>query len=529
MGKPLGHIVTFYSYKGGVGRTLALADVSVLLAQWGYRVLCVDWDLEAPGLDVYFRPWLPRLAKGGLTEMFAGYEEESRLDWQSLAEVVPTPESSGRLQLIRAGRNDDTYGARLQSLHWDSLYDRGVGRALEQMRDEWRQHFDFVLIDSRTGLSDISGICTIQMPSIIVALFTLNDQSMEGTLRVLRTAQEKQSRLPVDRATLLAVPVATRVDNTEYEARERWMRSVVGAFSSFVEYWLEIKEHPDQVTADVDPIAAMLTALSVPYVPFWSYGEGLPVLRDSPSDKFGVRHGHESLAGLLAGGLPDGLDIVSHREQTLLGLREGVQHTKGHRPTPSYGGLKPQLNPGSWEIVQEGSVRGYGYVIQESPQVTIQRWLFSSDYVRPPKMHATFLRRPIQWSSLDDWTMFVRDRWGPGSEYALAISTSYETIDEFRRPDQQLDGNAAVARIGLREVADIFTIEDDEDSNRLIEHWVLFDTYDPEAAGGILVEKPKQGVPGLNEFRAMWRSEWQSGFTYVTTDVRYFSALPARL
>ena len=47
----MGEIVTFYSYKGGVGRSMALANVATLLSQWGYRILMVDWDLEAPGLD----------------------------------------------------------------------------------------------------------------------------------------------------------------------------------------------------------------------------------------------------------------------------------------------------------------------------------------------------------------------------------------------------------------------------------------------------------------------------------------------
>ena len=47
------HIVTFYSFKGGVGRTLALVNIGIELAQTGKRVLLVDFDLEAPGLDTY--------------------------------------------------------------------------------------------------------------------------------------------------------------------------------------------------------------------------------------------------------------------------------------------------------------------------------------------------------------------------------------------------------------------------------------------------------------------------------------------
>jgi MinD-like ATPase involved in chromosome partitioning or flagellar assembly len=43
-----GKIVTFYSYKGGTGRSMALANVAWILANGGNRVLTIDWDLEAP-------------------------------------------------------------------------------------------------------------------------------------------------------------------------------------------------------------------------------------------------------------------------------------------------------------------------------------------------------------------------------------------------------------------------------------------------------------------------------------------------
>jgi cellulose biosynthesis protein BcsQ len=53
-----GRVITFYSYKGGTGRTMALANVAWLLAGNGYRVLAIDWDLESPGLHRYFHPFL---------------------------------------------------------------------------------------------------------------------------------------------------------------------------------------------------------------------------------------------------------------------------------------------------------------------------------------------------------------------------------------------------------------------------------------------------------------------------------------
>lgn len=47
-------ICTFYSYKGGVGRSMALAQAADSFARTGLRVLMIDFDLEAPGLEEYF-------------------------------------------------------------------------------------------------------------------------------------------------------------------------------------------------------------------------------------------------------------------------------------------------------------------------------------------------------------------------------------------------------------------------------------------------------------------------------------------
>jgi len=52
-----GEVITFYSYKGGTGRTMALSNLAVLLARQQNAttpVLMIDWDMEAPGLHHYF-------------------------------------------------------------------------------------------------------------------------------------------------------------------------------------------------------------------------------------------------------------------------------------------------------------------------------------------------------------------------------------------------------------------------------------------------------------------------------------------
>src|SRR5215831_11306780 len=84
-----GHIITFYSYKGGTGRTMALANVACLLVRADSvhgktppNVVAIDWDFEAPGLHRYLHPYLDsssieRFAKApGCLELFQRLGDE---------------------------------------------------------------------------------------------------------------------------------------------------------------------------------------------------------------------------------------------------------------------------------------------------------------------------------------------------------------------------------------------------------------------------------------------------------------------
>lgn len=69
-------IFTFYSYKGGVGRSMVLANIAEFFYQEGLKVLVVDWDLEAPGLERYF-PVNQNdvLNRRGLLDLILSYKE----------------------------------------------------------------------------------------------------------------------------------------------------------------------------------------------------------------------------------------------------------------------------------------------------------------------------------------------------------------------------------------------------------------------------------------------------------------------
>lgn len=87
---PDGHIVTFYSYKGGTGRTMALANTAWILASNGLKVLVVDWDLDSPGLHKFFHPFLDSAkvtATAGIIDLITDYawaatrDEDRPADW----------------------------------------------------------------------------------------------------------------------------------------------------------------------------------------------------------------------------------------------------------------------------------------------------------------------------------------------------------------------------------------------------------------------------------------------------------------
>ncbi|MEP7341874.1 MAG: TIR domain-containing protein [Acidobacteriota bacterium] len=294
-----GSIVTFYSYKGGVGRTLALANIGALLSRWGYKVLCIDWDLEAPGLHLYFERWMNSTPtseqsklRPGLTELIHDYVDGRKPGWADFLTEVRFPEAHHPLMLMTAGRQDQSYVERMQALDWKRLYEeRQLGNFLETSRAEWKEAFDFVLIDSRTGITDIGGICTVQLPDLLVLLFTANLQSLRGSLDVVSRAKQTRNSLPFDRAKLLVLPVATRFEmRVEYELAQQWLKTFATELQAIYAEWA----HKD-VTAD-----ELLNYTRVPYLPFWSFGEKLPVIEKGTDDPEDIGFSLETLAALVA-------------------------------------------------------------------------------------------------------------------------------------------------------------------------------------------------------------------------------------
>ena len=169
---------------------MALANIAVLLARRGLKVLAVDWDLEAPGLERYFAYFEIKPAGPGLLRMCMEARRSGTADFRNFISSFDC-EATHPITLLASGRElDDAYTQNLESFDWEDFFKNGGGQFIEQLRQRWREEFDIVLIDSRTGLSDTGGICTIQLPDIVVAMFTANYQSLYGVRDVIGLAAE---------------------------------------------------------------------------------------------------------------------------------------------------------------------------------------------------------------------------------------------------------------------------------------------------------------------------------------------------
>jgi MinD-like ATPase involved in chromosome partitioning or flagellar assembly len=184
------YTVTFYSFKGGVGRTLALVNVAVALANMGRRVLIVDFDLEAPGLDSFNLP-KPENPTDGIVEYISAYLKSGtppNVD-DYIYKCAGIGAADGGLWVMPSGNPEKQYAWNLSQINWQDLYEHHDGfLLLENLKQQWREVVapDYVLIDSRTGHTDVEGICTRQLPDALVAMFFPNQQNLRGMRRVIK-------------------------------------------------------------------------------------------------------------------------------------------------------------------------------------------------------------------------------------------------------------------------------------------------------------------------------------------------------
>ena len=371
-------IYTLYSFKGGVGRSMALASLGAYFCRKGLRVVMVDWDLEAPGLENYFyspaegksMELARAAARPGLIDLLADYkkkfpgllletrlestlpspeapqettvrasrdpnseaEEDSAVSEESVKEAeevaritqefrerrkasetrqpgrarssdgsrqplgfagildraFPSIESylqpiettgPGGLWLLAAGaRSPEAYGTyadAVQDFDWLEFIASYEGKQyLEWLRGELSAFAQVVLIDSRTGVTEMGGICTRQMADAVVAFCAPNNQNVEGVARIVNSFGTPAAKKARSDRHLQVLVIPTRLDDSESELLRDFSDQFAGKFES-----------KELLPAPLENLDRPLWHLQIPYIPKYNFRERLVISPAPPPSK----------------------------------------------------------------------------------------------------------------------------------------------------------------------------------------------------------------------------------------------------
>jgi hypothetical protein len=256
---------------------MALANVADLLARRGVRVLMIDFDLEAPGLEQFFHLNIEGIRRNpGLLDMLLAYKQSMSVASGShafkdvtafISSVYKDLPGGGKLDIMAAGQRQEAeqlarYALALRSFDWQDFYYNWEGDLFfEWLRRELAtDRYDLVLVDSRTGVTEMGGICGYQLADTIVMLSAPNTQNLQGTsamLRDFRSASVESLRRgrPLD-----IVVVPARVEQRDPALLEEFFRRFDEAFAGILPKPL---------------VAAGISArdLMVPYEPLYAFNE----------------------------------------------------------------------------------------------------------------------------------------------------------------------------------------------------------------------------------------------------------------
>ncbi len=324
-------IYTFYSYKGGVGRTMALANIAELFYQKGFRVLMVDCDLEAPGLERYF-PSLDLntvLQQHGMIDMLLQYKNQMENDndpqkpftpenpKNHVIDVYRTNKGKGKLYLLTAGKrtknNFSNYVRSVQTFNWQEFYDAWEGELyFNWLREQFENIADIILIDSRTGVSEMGGVCTYHLADVIVMLCAPNQQNLSGTQAMAKNFTSPEVRKRRGERELFVLPVPTRLERAESDQLDDFRKQFLDVFSEFA-----------LNTKDID--IRQLWSIRIPYIPKYAYSERVAVREKERESANDISEAYERLFETLAQLLP--VTVQQDNDISVHAVQEGSEHT----------------------------------------------------------------------------------------------------------------------------------------------------------------------------------------------------------
>ena len=216
-GKSKAPVVTFYSYKGGMGRTTTMIAYAMSLAVNDNdlkkkRVVIIDCDLEAPGylnfFDLSEHNGLQSGKKNGLVEFLSdaqltshpedldindyiinvGDDNKNNFAYNNLNNIwlIPAGNLNEGYSDLSGGSDRNDYLEGLAKINLSSV--NSVVKYFNILLDRINETIepDIILLDSRTGFNDIFGTAALYLSSCVVGFFGFSRQTQPGLMNLLR-------------------------------------------------------------------------------------------------------------------------------------------------------------------------------------------------------------------------------------------------------------------------------------------------------------------------------------------------------
>ncbi|MBF0162575.1 MAG: pentapeptide repeat-containing protein [Magnetococcales bacterium] len=293
---------SFYSFKGGVGRSMLLVNVAAALAmdllepdpkrRAPKRVLIWDLDLEAPGLHLLGALRPEQAPAKGFLDWLAEWQEHckqnaryavpdeqqiSRLLQECICPLGVTPSAEGGqetpttwqsvegLFLLPAMHGEGVDLVAYVLIDWYQLWEKEAKVAAHLFRNILVQAarelaLDYILIDARTGLTDLGSLLTAALPHVAVLVANYSRQNTHGIYAMHQALSKAVSGqtpvriefgLPALELLLIASPVP---DEKRHGALLKARRALWQERFSGMEQALEIPFVPEMLLLETLPV-----------------------------------------------------------------------------------------------------------------------------------------------------------------------------------------------------------------------------------------------------------------------------------
>jgi len=228
-------MITFFSFKGGSGRSTGLCNVAYSLAHEGNRVGIIDFDIEGAGLNYVFdvpndllddkkkvHDWLRPREKSKIhdtTELAIDFKNDiDKYGKKPWGEYPP----EGEMYFIAAS----------QSMEETSQIDfaESLKPIINELFDNFQSDYDldYLLVDARSGFGSLSAPAFFQADKIAV-FFRWSRQHRRGTTEAI--SQIHQSTVGAElTAVASAVPIGAPKADSEEKITEEYVEEWVSKY-----------------------------------------------------------------------------------------------------------------------------------------------------------------------------------------------------------------------------------------------------------------------------------------------------------